>query len=79
MKKIFCFKPVGIFLSIENLDYINKITKKTGITYSHVCKTINIFEKEKLIETKIWGRQRVINLTDKGIKIKKLLGVFEDE
>ena len=78
MKKIFCFKPVDIFLSIEDLDYINKITKKTGLTYSHVYKTMNIFEKEKLIETKIWGRQRVIKLTQKGKVLQKLLGVFED-
>jgi len=60
-----------IFMIYCDKSNHNNLSKKLGITYSHVCKLSKKLQRNKLITTKKEGRSRPITLTEKGIKLKK--------
>lgn len=63
-----------IILSLEEKnDSLAQISKKSGIQYSHVIKIIKCLKNKKIVVCCMKGREQKIWLTEKGIKLKKLL------
>jgi len=56
----------------EDGIYPSKLAKLCDVTYSHVFRILKIFESSGIIKSKIEGRKRIIELTEKGEKLSKL-------
>ncbi len=68
-------KPLDILLELEkeNESYGQYLSWKTGCTYSHAVKIINILEGLSIIKSKKIGRKRLLKLTSKGEALCKHL------
>lgn len=67
---------------LQKLDEYNTITRvcnNNNMTYSHVSAIIELFIKHKFVSTKQDGRQKIITLTDKGMKTMQLLNKIEEQ
>ena len=63
-----------VILSIDNkTNYGSSIVRKTKLIYGTVHKILKKLKQEKLIEFKKIKRQKIINFTNKGTKLKNLL------
>lgn len=51
---------------------ISSLAKETNITYSHMIKLIRYFSLDRIVSTEKIGRDRIVTLTAKGRKIKRL-------
>jgi len=69
-------KPVKILIVLNdpNTDsYASEISKKTDCTYSHTVRIIQKMEGFNLVDSKMKGRKKELELTDKGREIAKSL------
>lgn len=62
-----------VFMSIPNNNYITEIMKYCNCSYSGMYKDIIKLERSGLIITEKRGRNRYINITEKGYHILKNL------
>ena len=63
-----------VILSINSKNnYGGIISRKLGITFSTVHRILNEIREKDLIKFNKKGRIKLINLTNKGIKLKELL------
>jgi predicted transcriptional regulator len=74
---------VKILANIEQ-NNISKISYKLNVTYSHISKVINEFEKRKwVIKKKVNGREIRPVLTKEGLKVQeiclKMLQITKEE
>lgn len=77
--------PIKIILNIDDKVYnISRIAKKIDATHLAVQKAVTKIIKAKLIERfrkyknkKLIKRSKLIRLTKKGLKLKKLLQIIE--
>jgi DNA-binding MarR family transcriptional regulator len=72
-----------ILLTINKLEeqqsYTSIISKKTGITVSHVLQLVKTLKKAKIIDTYMLGRKKIIRLTLKGQRITELTQKLKEE
>ncbi|MFP4038328.1 MAG: winged helix DNA-binding protein [Candidatus Nanohaloarchaea archaeon] len=69
-------KPVRILIVLNdpNTDsYASAISKKTDCTYSHTVRIIQRMEDAGLVESKMKGRKKQLELTEKGLEAAKTL------
>ena len=55
----------------EKSNYVAKLSKELGITYSHAVKIINLLEEQKIVTKTKEGRKIKIELTQKGLDIQE--------
>ena len=69
--------PIKVFFSINNDSdiYMHKITKKTGVTFSHIDELVRKFIKWGLVARENKGRIVKLTLTVKG---KDIMGRLKD-
>ncbi len=70
---LFRTKQISIIKALRNNLSVNKLRKQTDTNYSYMLKIINMYEKIGLIETKRKGRERLIFITNKGLRVRKLI------
>jgi DNA-binding MarR family transcriptional regulator len=71
--------PMKLLLTLENGPLTQRqIWKKTGLTYSHVIKLVDIFVDLGIAEKSEKGRVRVVSLTERGEEIAKLFRKAKD-
>ena len=58
---------------VDERKFIADIAKNLDITYAYTSKVVTLLEEGKFITTANVGRKRYCKLTDKGLKISKLL------
>ena len=56
-------------LSINPNLCMERISRRTSITYSHVVRLIQKLEKLNLVKTERGGRSRFVTLTQKGLEL----------
>lgn len=64
---------------IEKNNTTSKIVKAYGMTSSHTIGIIQYFIQYKLISVKQDGREKILTLTDKGIKTNKILRELREQ
>ena len=73
-------KWIYTFLRIKDGCNTSSLTRHGDtnlcMTYSHIQQNLSSFTKSGLLKITYIGRDNVINLTDKGIKLQKLLKTF---
>jgi len=62
----------------EKYENLTQLAHKIGGTNSHIAKLIERLEEMKLVKTFRHGRERSINLTFKGVRVKALLLELEE-
>jgi predicted transcriptional regulator len=71
---LFKEKPLKLLLSLSEKPLnISQLARKTGTTYSHTLKMLNILYENDIIEVKKIGREKIISITKKGKKILEKL------
>jgi len=77
--KVLCKSAANVVLSIENGMCITDLYNRMGREVTWVCLVQNLNRMEKLgvVETRKENSKRVIRLTEKGRKIKRLLARLE--
>ena len=74
MNKLMTQVPVKVLMCISKKNnYLSKVMREIGCTYSHITKIGNKFEELKLINRKKEGRMTEVTLTEKGLKIQEHL------
>ncbi len=74
-------KPcLSIFKKLNNYEEINKskIAREIDVTYSYTVKILNVLKKEDFIYFKKQGRESLVFLTEKGIKLQWLILSIEE-
>ena len=69
-------KPVKILITLNNPgteNYASAISKKTDCTYSHTVRILQKMEDYELITSKMKGRKKQLQLTEKGLELAKTL------
>jgi len=68
-------KPAAILINIQAHQGLSQIhiCRYSGCTYSHFTKMVLLFEKSGLLLTDKQGRDRNINLTEKGENVVKYI------
>lgn len=63
--------PFRTLLKLEKTGevYASEISTDLDITYSHVVKVLNRFEKHGLTETYTVGRKKIHEITDDGLEL----------
>lgn len=69
-RKIFLRKSTEVFKYMEDGMYSSILAKKVDMTYAHVIKIIYKLEAAELVGRIKKGRMMVINLTEKGEKVR---------
>jgi len=74
-KQTIIYYPIWmkILIFIDNGVYISQISNSNMYTYSHVHKIITLLANDRIIILNKTGRNKVISLTSKGLKMKNLL------
>ncbi len=67
--------PAKVFFNINNDSdsYLNKITRKTGVTFAHINILVRKFVKGGLVAREKKGRIVKLTLTGKGVEISNRL------
>ena len=65
-------------LNPEKYENLTQLAHKIGGTNSHIVKLIQKLEEMKLVKTFRHGRERSVNLTFKGVRVKALLLELEE-
>lgn len=67
-------RKIIIYLGKNNENYSHKISINLKLTYAHVSMIIKWLEKDGIIVRKyVDKRKKIINLTDKGKRLFKIL------
>ena len=77
--KVLCKTAANVLLSIENGMCITELYNRMGreVTWVWLVQNLNRMEKLGVVETSKENSKRVIRLTDKGKKIKRILRRLE--
>ena len=66
-------KPVLLLLTMDQkINYASLLAKKVNLTYTHAVLILRKFEENKLIESRMDGRKRVMILTKRGLDIQDI-------
>ena len=68
-----------VLQELENKNTITQICKGQIYTYSHVSSIIELFLKHKFVSCKQDGREKIIMLTDKGMKTIQLIKKLQEQ
>lgn len=69
-------KPVSMLIKLRNFNkprYASLLAKEVDCTYSHTVRILQILEENDLIEFTKRGRIKIINLTNTGERISKIM------
>ncbi len=74
MKNLLNNSAVKVILAISfKTNYTGAIWRKTTITQPVIGEVVKRFEEQGFLTLRIDGRKKIIQLTDKGEKLKSLL------
>ena len=71
IKDILCVSP-QMFINIKTGSNMHQISIRSHKTYSHMFRVIKTLKDLKLLSLKRKGRQNIVALNDRGMKLVKI-------